>query len=222
MYIIYKDLESASSLKTPYNVIIQNIPNINWNLFNKLIENEKIDYDDLVIPTKTIVDKEDILILGTYLFDYRFGFDPDSKACVNCCYNDYDIKIINNVNEYKYYSGDKILYCPNPKYQIIHILKYYFENNLGTNYIFLDSVDFDCGRFHQDAIRKKYGFNWNGEQYVYDNINLFDNDISINNVSEIPKNNNSLYNISLNKVRQLFFSNQVDLKNVPYDILHDL
>jgi hypothetical protein len=229
MYICYKDDLSASTSKTSYDVILFNIPHLNWPLLEELFNGKNIDYDDLIIPTTIIPNHDLILNLGSYLFDYKFGFDPNSKACEYCCSDDYYIKIINELIDCEHRPNDKVLYCPNNKYQIITILKHYFENDKQTNYIVLSSIDFDCGRYHQDEIRKQYCIKWNGNKYIYDNINLFANDFSFypNTKSLMyyikdANQNNSLFQISLNKVRQLFFSNLIDIKNLPYDILHEL
>jgi hypothetical protein len=233
MYILYEDLNSAGTMKTPYSIIIFKIPNLNWVLLEELFNGKNIDYDDLVIPTQTIPNNEIILNLGSYLFDYRFGFCPDSQACADdCCSADYNIEIINNLIDIKY-SGYKdnyeVLYCPNQKYQIINVLKDYFENKKETNYIWLSSIDFDCGRYHQEAIAEKYCIKWNGKEYIYNNMELLHNDFSFNPGSNLivdfikdDKQSNSLFEISLNKVRQLFFSNLIDIKNMPCDILHEL
>ena len=48
-----------------------------------------------------------ILRLGSYLFDYRFGFDPNSKACDECCSDDYYIKIMDELIDCKHHENDK-------------------------------------------------------------------------------------------------------------------
>ena len=91
MIFIYRDTHSGGIKKTPYDKIIIKIPNINWNFIDNLFntKNDKIEWNDLIVPSQGISHTLGEQ-LAHYLFDYRFGFNPVSSACEECCGCDYD------------------------------------------------------------------------------------------------------------------------------------
>jgi hypothetical protein len=214
MYIVYSDFNTGGIRKTPYNTIVFKIPNINWNIFSDLCNEEKenIDWEQMIIPTRN-VSNDSVENLGSYLFDYRFGFDPNSNACYGCCGNDYAIDVYDEL-KLNTFENEKVLYCDHTKNQIIKILKEYFEEGKQTNYIVLYSENYDCGRYHRNAIHEEYGCDDEGNNT---RIKLLKSDNETGFVKP-----NTLYQLCLDKVRKQFFSDQIELDNIPFDILYDL
>jgi hypothetical protein len=217
MYIIYSDLNSAGVKKTPYDNIIMEIPNMNWDFFYSLYQNKnnEINWDHLIIPSHgvsyTLAEK-----LGNYLFEYRFGFHPKSSACMNCCDSDYQILIADYIYEIKIDPKVKTLYCPNSKNQVCYILQHYFGGKFKyLNRIILNQETFDCSTSHARAIRISYKIDNPSYQ-------LFETD---NQTGFSEKN--SLFEICLNKIRQEFFDSDEQyskqmLKTLPFDIIYQL
>jgi hypothetical protein len=231
MYIIYTDIHTGGVTKTAYDQIIMKIPNMNWDLLNdfyKVDYNEdrlddykiykSIDLDKLMIPIQRKPTEDEIYSLGNFLFDYRFGFSPFSSACSGCCGSDFHSQCVEKLEDDCYLNFgrkfDNILYCDHTKYQIRNILHDYYENNKDINRIYLYSEDYDCGRYHQEAIAEEYP--------LHKNINKEYRLLETDNMNSFPEEKNTLYNISLKKYREQFFSNNIDIQDIPFDILYDL
>jgi hypothetical protein len=150
MFVIFDDIHTGGYLKTSFETVVIGIP-------DNIVTNS--------IPVNGDID------LACYLFDYRFGFHPESSGC-SCCGEDYIIKTSNNFEK-----SHIMLIANHNMDDIDKIMQTYFENETPIkyrNYITIYSEDYDCGAYQAKAIAELYNF---------DTVpNLLDTDIIVSDI----------------------------------------